>query len=87
MLKASLSILGLVLTVPVAAWTQAVAPTAVAQRAEACAGACHGPGLIAQQRLDRAGWTREVDKMIGWGAAVGAQEKEPLVAYLARGSR
>ncbi len=81
MLKASLSMLGLMLTVPVAAWTQAVAPTAVAQRAEACAGACHGPGLIAQQRLDRAGWTREVDKMIGWGARVTDDDRTVFINY------
>lgn len=46
--------------------------------------ACHDRRLIEQQRLDADGWRREVDKMIGWGASVGAQEKEPLVAYLAR---
>lgn len=45
---------------------------------------CHDLRLIEQQRLDTDGWRREVDKMVGWGAAVSPQEKEPLVAYLAR---
>lgn len=49
-----------------------------------CTGVCHGPGLIAQQRLDRAGWTREVDKMIRWGASVPAAEKDGLIHYLAQ---
>jgi hypothetical protein len=48
----------------------------------ACTGSCHGPSLIAQQRLDRAGWTREVEKMIAWGAEVPAAEKESLINYL-----
>jgi hypothetical protein len=49
-----------------------------------CTGSCHGPSLIAQQRLDTAGWTREVNKMIGWGAVVPDNEKDALVAFLAR---
>ena len=48
----------------------------------ACTGYCHGPSLIAQQRLDRDGWTREVEKMIGWGATVSVAEKNALINYL-----
>jgi hypothetical protein len=48
----------------------------------ACTASCHGPSLIAQQRLDRAGWAREVEKMIAWGAKVPAAEKESLIDYL-----
>jgi quinohemoprotein amine dehydrogenase alpha subunit-like protein len=44
---------------------------------------CHEADLIVQQRLSRAGWTREVDKMIRWGAVVNDAEKEALVSYLA----
>jgi hypothetical protein len=43
---------------------------------------CHGSDLE-QQRLGRAGWIREVDKMIRWGASVADTEKDPLVDYLA----
>lgn len=43
---------------------------------------CHEADLTQQQRLSRQGWTREVDKMIRWGAVVSDAEKEPLVDYL-----
>lgn len=44
---------------------------------------CHERDLIAQQRLTRAGWVREVEKMIRWGAPVSDAEKNGLVDYLA----
>ena len=44
---------------------------------------CHDRDLIAQQRLTRAGWGREVDKMIRWGAPVTDPEKQGLVEFLA----
>ena len=44
---------------------------------------CHGEDLIEAQRLTRAGWMREVDKMIRWGAAVPDSEKTSLVDYFA----
>jgi cytochrome c5 len=44
---------------------------------------CHGDDLIRQQRLSREGWGREIDKMIGWGAAVSAAEKPLLIDALA----
>lgn len=43
---------------------------------------CHGDDLVKQQRLSRAGWTREVEKMVRWGAAVADEEKAALVEYL-----
>ncbi len=48
---------------------------------EACR-MCHDDDLSAQQRLTAAGWGREVDKMVRWGAKVSADEKPALVAYL-----
>jgi cytochrome c5 len=45
---------------------------------------CHGDDLSKQQRLTAAGWGREVDKMVRWGAKVSADEKPALVAYLTR---
>ncbi len=45
---------------------------------------CHEADLTEQQRLSRQGWTREVEKMVRWGAVVSDAEKEPLVDYLFR---
>ena len=44
---------------------------------------CHEADLIVQQRLNQAGWVREVDKMIRWGAEVSEAEKTPMIDYLA----
>jgi mono/diheme cytochrome c family protein len=44
---------------------------------------CHGSDLVEAQRLTRAGWVREVEKMMRWGAAVGDADKDPLIDYLA----
>jgi hypothetical protein len=43
---------------------------------------CHEADLIVSQRLSRQGWTREVEKMIRWGAVASDAEKEPLIDYL-----
>ena len=44
---------------------------------------CHDADIIEQQRLTPAGWTRSVEKMMRWGAAVSDAEKQPLIDYLA----
>src|SRR5262249_60870014 len=44
---------------------------------------CHEADVIVAQRLSRQGWTREVEKMIRWGAVVSDAEKEVLIDYLA----
>ncbi len=45
---------------------------------------CHEVDLVEQQRLGKPGWTREVDKMVRWGAKVSDAEKDALVDYLLR---
>lgn len=42
---------------------------------------CHEADVIRGQRLSKAGWTREVEKMIRWGASVNDAEKAILVDY------
>jgi len=42
---------------------------------------CHEADLIVSQRLSRAGWVREVEKMVRWGAVIADTEKDPLVDY------
>jgi cytochrome c553 len=43
---------------------------------------CHGVDIIRGQRLSTPGWEREVEKMIGWGAQLGATERSDIVEYL-----
>lgn len=45
---------------------------------------CHDADLIAQQRLDEAAWSRELDKMARWGAPLTEDERRPLLGYLVR---
>lgn len=46
----------------------------------ACLG-CHTAEIMTQQQLDRRVWTREMDKMIRWGAPVAAEDREALIDY------
>ncbi len=41
---------------------------------------CHSLRLVNSQRLSRAAWGKEVDKMIGWGAPV--RDRQLLLDYL-----
>ena len=43
---------------------------------------CHEARIILQQRLSKAAWTKEVDKMMKWGALVDANDHDPLIDYL-----
>ncbi len=43
---------------------------------------CHEARIIVQQRLSKATWTKEVDKMIKWGAVVDAADRDALIDYL-----
>ena len=42
---------------------------------------CHSLRLIESQRLSKAAWQKEVDKMIGWGAVL--SNRQVLIDYLA----
>ena len=41
---------------------------------------CHSLRLIDSQRLSRTAWTKELDKMIGWGAIM--PDRQLLLDYL-----
>ncbi len=43
---------------------------------------CHEARIILQQRLSKAAWTKEVDKMTKWGAVVDAGDRDALIDYL-----
>jgi|SRR5882672_3004505 len=42
---------------------------------------CHEARIIVQQRLSKAAWTREVDKMTKWGAPVDPKDHDALIDY------
>ena len=43
---------------------------------------CHDSQIIEQQRLNKAAWTKEVDKMIKWGAVVDPGDHDAMIEYL-----
>ncbi|MBA3915044.1 MAG: hypothetical protein H0X25_14585 [Acidobacteriales bacterium] len=43
---------------------------------------CHDAHIILQQRLGKAAWTKEVDKMTKWGALVNPSDHDAFVDYL-----
>jgi|SRR5579864_2044977 len=44
--------------------------------------ACHDEAMMTQQRLTRAQWDRELQKMSGWGAPVKPADREAILKYL-----
>ena len=66
-----------------AAWAQApdLPSGPLQQEARTACMECHDSGLIVQQRLSRAAWTKEVDKMMGWGAVVAPEDREAFIDY------
>lgn len=73
---------------PVASHADTSQPAAVSAEAgaatfkRACL-TCHEADIIEQQKLTPTGWTRSVEKMMRWGAAVSDAEKQALVDHLA----
>jgi len=53
------------------------------QKARTACMECHDAGIIVQQRLSRAAWTKEVDKMTSWGALVAPEDREAFIDYFA----
>jgi len=69
-------------------WAQSKAPVSAlpagpmqAKATTACM-ECHDAGIIEQQRLSKATWTKEVDKMVKWGALVDPKDRDALIDYL-----
>src|SRR6516164_11202069 len=52
------------------------------QKATAACLECHEARIILQQRLSKATWTKEVDKMVKWGAALEPDDRDALIEYL-----
>jgi len=54
---------------------------AAKETAEAACLTCHEARIIVQQRLTKAAWIKEVDKMTKWGAEVDPKDRDALVDY------
>lgn len=57
-------------------------PGAMQQKATTACLECHEARIILQQRLSKAAWTKEVDKMVSWGAVVDGKDRDALIDYL-----
>jgi hypothetical protein len=55
---------------------------AMQQKATTACLECHEARIIVQQRLSKPIWTKEVDKMVKWGAVVEANDRDALIDYL-----
>jgi hypothetical protein len=53
----------------------------VQEKATAACASCHEARIIVQQRLSKAAWTKEMDKMIKWGAEVDPKDRDALIDY------
>jgi hypothetical protein len=51
------------------------------EKAEAACLTCHEARIIVQQRLSKPAWTKEVDKMMKWGAQVDPKDRDALIDY------
>jgi DMSO/TMAO reductase YedYZ molybdopterin-dependent catalytic subunit len=71
------------LNTPPAGSNAMTAPAAPQAFRQSCL-VCHEEDVIRQQRLTRAQWSRELDKMVGWGARVRPEDRETLLDYLIR---
>jgi mono/diheme cytochrome c family protein len=58
---------------------QAVVARGQKEEARSCI-PCHSLRLIHSQRLSKAAWNKELDKMAGWGTTV--NDREALLEYL-----
>ncbi|MBV9340029.1 MAG: hypothetical protein JO159_03960 [Acidobacteria bacterium] len=50
-------------------------------KALAACTSCHDEKIIVQQRLTKALWIREIDKMIKWGAILDPSDRDRLIEY------
>jgi len=92
-LRAVLSAAAILLALASAFPAQAQKPAAASVTAELPPGAmqakattacleCHEARIILQQRLSKAAWAKEVDKMTKWGAVVDPSDRDALIDYL-----
>jgi hypothetical protein len=57
-------------------------PAPIKQKVVNACTECHESRIIVQQRLSRAAWGKEVDKMVKWGALVDPRDRDAFIEYL-----
>jgi hypothetical protein len=62
--------------------TEDLPPGPIQAKATSACTECHEARIIRQQRLSKPAWTKEVDKMVKWGAVVDASDRDALIDYL-----
>lgn len=72
--------LALLLLTCAAAWAADQATLERGQKEERTCVPCHSLRLVHSQRLSRAAWNKELDKMAGWGAKY--TDRDALLEYL-----
>jgi len=77
-MRITVALLGLLTS---AAWAadQATLDRGQKEEARTCV-PCHSLRIVHSQRLSRAAWNRELDKMTGWGTKIG--DRDALLEYL-----
>lgn len=63
-------------------YTAELPPGPMQAKATAACTECHEARILLQQRLSKAAWTKEVDKMTKWGALVDPADRNALIDYL-----
>src|SRR5579884_2541767 len=56
-------------------------PGPVQSKARVACTTCHDAHIIVQQRLSKAAWGKEIDKMTKWGAIVDPADRNAVVDY------
>ena len=57
-------------------------PSPVEAKVRTACAECHDSQMLLQQRLSRGAWTKEVDKMVRWGAVVDPKDRDAIIDYL-----
>jgi len=73
---------GFVWTTRVSAQSADLPPGPIQSKVQTACMECHDARIIVQQRLSKKAWTKEVDKMIKWGAVVDPKDRDAFIDYL-----
>jgi len=69
-------------TIRVSAQSADLPPGPIQSKVQTACTECHDARIILQQRLSKKAWTKEVDKMIKWGAVVDPKDRDAFIDYL-----